>query len=84
MDEKSWNHVDAAHCKLRFVFAGMNPKATQDDYNEVMSCVRAGYKRLKLSSLGFGLKKYLKKKLEFFLFTTNPRLLCKLKKKELR
>jgi len=62
----------------------MNPKATQDDYNEVMSCVRAGYKRLKLSSLGFGLKKYLKKKLEFFLFTTNPRLLCKLKKKELR
>lgn len=62
----------------------MNPKATQDDYNEVMTCVRAGYKRLKLSSLGFGLKKYLKKKLEFFLFTTNPRLLCKLKKKELR
>lgn len=41
----------------------MNPKATQDDYNEVMTCVRAGYKRLKLSSLGFGLKKYLKKKL---------------------
>lgn len=61
-----------------------NPEITQDDYNKVMTCVRISYKRLKLSSLDFGLKKYIKKKLEFFLFTTNPRLLCKLKKKELR
>ena len=50
----------------------MNPKATQDDYNEVMTCVRAGYKRLKLSSLGLGLKKYLKKKIRVFSIHYKP------------
>ena len=30
MDEKSWNHVDAAYCKLRIVFAGICIKAAVD------------------------------------------------------
>lgn len=62
----------------------MNQNATPDDYNDVMSCVKTGYKRLKLSNLEFGFKKYIKKRIEFFLFTTSPHLLCKLKKKELK
>lgn len=62
----------------------MNPEATRNDYNVIMSCVKTGYKDLKLTNLKLGFKKYIKKRIEYFLFATNPRLVCELKKKELR
>ena len=62
----------------------MNPEATRNDYNVIMSCVKTGYKGLKLTNLKLGFKKYIKKRIEYFLFATNPRLVCELKKKELR
>lgn len=62
----------------------MNVEATSNDYDLIMDCVKAGYKELKLLCLEFKLNKYIKKRIEFFLFAKNPQLLCKLKKNELR
>lgn len=59
----------------------MNPNVTKDDYKEVMSCARTGYKKLKLSTLELGFNKYIKKRIEFFLFAFSPYLLCKILKK---
>jgi glycosyltransferase involved in cell wall biosynthesis len=62
----------------------MSNKATQNEYEDIRQTVCMHYRQLKLKKLHMDTKKYLKKTVEFALFTKCPWVLFKIKKKHLR
>lgn len=58
----------------------VSEKASDDDYKDIMKCLRVHYKKLDLKLLKLDYKKYLKKRIEFAMFVKYPKLLCKIKK----